>query len=282
MSAVQSAAQDLAYEASPWVQRLARFGYFAKGIVYMLVGVLSVQAAIGAQQATGSRGALRVLLDAPLGRVAIGVIAFGLFAYAFWRLYDAVADPERDGMGHRLYAAGVAILHFALAVEGARLAYSGYGGDGDGGTEHWTATGLSQPFGGWIVGAVGAGVIGWGIAQLVKAWRAKLDDQLELGRLRPDTRVWVRRISRFGIAARGVVFGVIGIHLVRAALQYDASEARDAGGALRALEQQPMGPWLLALVALGLFAYGIYELLRARYRIIHVGERRTGIRIERA
>jgi hypothetical protein len=92
----------------------------------------------------------------------------------------------------------------------------------------------------------------------------------------------VRRISRFGIAARGVVFGVIGIHLVRAALQYDASEARDAGGALRALEQQPMGPWLLALVALGLFAYGIYELLRARYRIIHVGERRTGIRIERA
>ncbi|HSJ12974.1 MAG TPA: DUF1206 domain-containing protein [Longimicrobiales bacterium] len=275
---------ELAVQASPWVQRLARFGFLSKGLVYMLVGVLAVQAAVGRSEATGSRGALRELLGAPLGSVLLGAIAIGLFGYALWRAYCAIADPERDGGWHRLYCAGVAVVHASIAVEAARLALTGIpGGEGDGGAQHWTATGLSQPFGGWIVGGVGGAIIVWGLAQLVKAWRAKLDDQLELGRLRPTTRTWVRRISRFGIAARGVVFAVAGIHLVRAALQFDASEARDAGGALRALEQQPMGPWLLGVVAAGLFAYGIYELLRARYRVIHLGGRGAGaaIRLER-
>jgi hypothetical protein len=281
MSRAAAAVDELAQQASPWVQRLARFGYLAKGVVYMLIGVLAVEAAMGSSQAAGSRGALRELVDAPLGGFILGAIAFGLFGYAIWRIYDAVADPEGDGMGHRIYSASTAVLHGAIAVEATRLVISGRGGSEDGGAQYWTATGLSQPLGNWIVGGVGIAVIGWGIAQLRRAWKAKLDDQLELGRLEPTTRKWVRWISRFGIAARGIVFGIVGVHLVRAALQWDSSEARDPGGALRALEQQPMGPWLLAGVAAGLFGYGIYELLRARYRVIHVGGVAHRIRLER-
>jgi hypothetical protein len=284
MNAVQSAADGFARDASPWVQRLARFGYIAKGVVYMLVAVLAVQAAIGSSEATGSHGAMETLLGAPLGRVALALIAIGLFGYALWRIYGAAADPEHDGVGHRFYCAGVAIIHIMLGVYAARLAISGAAGDGGSGTTRWTETGLAQPLGAWIVGAVGLGILGWGIGQLVKAWRSKLDDQLELHRLPPDRHRLVLRISRFGIAARGVVFGIIGIHLIRAALRHTATEARDAGGALRALEQQPLGPWLLAIVALGLFSYGIYEFLRARYRVIHVGgvaDRVGGIRLER-
>lgn len=281
MNEVAGTIDGIVRDASPWVQRVARFGYLAKGVVYMLIGVLAVEAALGSSQATGSRGALRELVGAPLGGFILGAIAFGLFGYAIWRIYDAAADPEGDGIGHRIYSASTAVLHGAIAVEATRLVLSGRGGSEDGGAQHWTAAGLSQPLGNWIVGGIGIAIIGWGIAQLRRAWKAKLDDQLELGRLEPGTRTWVRRISRFGIAARGIVFGIVGVHLVRAALQWDSSEARDPGGALRALEQQPLGPWLLAVVAAGLFSYGIYELLRARYRVIHVGGIAHRIRLER-
>ncbi|WP_148129269.1 DUF1206 domain-containing protein, partial [Dulcicalothrix desertica] len=73
---------------------------------------------------------------------------------------------------------------------------------------------------------------------------------------------------RFGIAARGFVFGIIGIFLVLAAIQVDGSEARGLGGTLAVLAQQPFGSWILGVVALGLIAYGIYSVIQARYRRI--------------
>jgi hypothetical protein len=284
MNRATSAVDELAQQASPWVRRLARFGYLAKGIVYMLVGALAVRAAVGHDEATGSRGALQELAGAPLGTAALAAIAVGLFGYVIWRAYTAIADPERDGPMHRVYAGGVAIFHIGIALAAARLALSGRDANpgGDSGARDWTATALGQPMGRWIVVAVAAAIIGWGIAQLVRAWKAKLDDQLELGRLQPRTRAWVKLSSRFGIAARGVVFMLVGFFLARAALAYDASHARDPGGALRSLEQQPAGAWLLAVVAAGLFAYGIYELLRAKYRRIRVGNGGSRIRLERA
>lgn len=145
---------------------------------------------------------------------------------------------------------------------------------------------LAQPFGAWLVGAAGAGLLLFGVSQLVHAWKAKLDDQLELAQLDPGQRTWVVRVSRVGIAARGLVLLLIGAFVVQAAVEFDPSEAEGVGGALRSLEQAPYGSWLLGSVALGLAAYGVYELVRARYRRIRVGEASrehdgTGIRLER-
>jgi hypothetical protein len=270
------------------VQRLARFGYLTKGIVYMLVGAIALQAALGAGDATGSRGALAALRgDAPFGAVALAAVAIGLFGYVIWRAYTAIADPELDGPLHRVYAAGVAVVYVGIALAAAKLALwpgSGSGSRksvaGDGGARDWTATALAQPLGRWLVGGAAAAIVIWGIAQLVRAWRAKLDDQLELGRLRPQPRAWVKAVSRIGIAARGLVFVLVGFFLGRAAITFDASQARDPGGALRSLEAQ--WAWLLAVVAAGLFAYGVYDLIRARYRTIHVRDNRLRIRLERA
>jgi hypothetical protein len=262
------------------VQRLARLGYLAKGIVYLLVGGIALQAAFGSSQPTGSRGALGTLPDEPWGRALLAIIAVGLFGYSLWRIYGAAADPEHDGTGHRFYSAGVAVVHIGLALAATRLALSGTGG-GDDGTQRWTATALGQPLGRWLVVGAASAIVGWGIAQLVRAWKAKLDDQLDLGRLSSGTRTWVRRTARFGIAARGVVFLLVGVFLAIAGFRHDSSEARDAGQAMSALEQQPFGSALLAVVALGLIAYAVYEFIRARYRVIRVGGGGGGVRLER-
>ncbi|HEU4846701.1 MAG TPA: DUF1206 domain-containing protein, partial [Rubrobacteraceae bacterium] len=121
-------AKRVAIRAHPWIERLARFGYIAYGVVYALVGVLAVQAAFsGADQAAGQQGALRSVLVAPLGRILLCIIALGLLAYAAWRLYEGVMDPEHEARGatgivKRLDHVLNGLFHGALAFTAGHLA----------------------------------------------------------------------------------------------------------------------------------------------------------------
>lgn len=253
-----------------WFERLARLGFLAKGAVYILVGALAAAAAFGSGAAQGSEGALQSLLGEPLGRVILGIVALGLAGYAIWRFATAILNPENDGTAKRIFHFGTGLVHTGLAIAAARMALSGGGGGGssDQRAVHWTAAVLARPLGGIAVAIAGALVAGYGLQQVYRGFTADLDDQLELGRMRAARAGWVVTIARTGLVARGVVFGLIGLFLIIAAVQSDPEEARGLGGALRTLQQQPYGPWLLALVALGLIAYGIYQLVRAKYRRI--------------
>lgn len=263
-------------QAGPWIARLARLGYAAKGIVYLLVGGLAVLAALGrGGETTGSEGALHALLQQPLGRAWLGGLAVGLAGYTLWRLVQAATDPEHpDGglkrVGMRLLYALSALIHAGLTLEAARLASGspGGGGGGEAETRHWSAVVLSQPFGAWLLGAAGAGVVGFGLVELVRAYRVDLPDRLDLSGVGREARDWIVRAARLGMSARGIVFATIGFFLIRAALRFDPGQARGVGGALRSLRGQPYGPWVLGLVALGLAAYGTFMLVQARYRRI--------------
>ena len=264
-----------AREAAPWIERLARVGYAAKAVVYFTVGLLAAQAAFGAGgETTGKSGALRTIIEQPMGRTLMAIIAAGLFGYAVWRLISAVTDAERKGseakgIAQRVGMAVRALAYAALGVEALRLV-TGAGSSGRQGAQHWTARLLDMPMGRTLVLLAGAGVIAYGIYQLYRAYAAKLSKQLDLSPLTPDVSTWVVRLSRFGIGARGVVFTIIGWFLIRAGMERDASEAGGLGEALAALERQAYGPWLLGTVALGLIAYAVYELVNARYRRISV------------
>jgi hypothetical protein len=127
---------------------------------------------------------------------------------------------------------------------------------------------LDAPLGRWLVVGAGVAVAGYGIYQLYRAWAAKLSRQLDFAALSREAGSWLMRVCRFGIAARGVVFGVCGWYLVRAGIAHNATAAADTGEALGAIERQPFGEWALAIVAVGLIAYGAYDIVQARYRVI--------------
>lgn len=264
-------ARDFVPDGVPGIEKLARWGYAAKGVVYLLVGGLAVFAAAGSGgRTTDSGGALSTFAGSTLGRAALVVIAIGLASYAIWMAVRAIKNPEHDDGGKRALHGLVALIYASLTVEAALLAWDGEGGAGGSGgnddaASHWSARLMEQPFGPWLLGAVGVGIGLYGLQQLVNAWRVKLDEQLDLGALSPTGRDWVVRIGRFGLAARGLVFTIIGWFVVQAALESQPSEARGIGGVLDTLEQTP---WLLAVIAAGLVAYGIYNLVRARYRAI--------------
>lgn len=257
------------------IERLARLGYASIGIVYMIVGVLAALAGMERGGSTaGQHNAFVVILRQPFGIVALGVIAVGLIGYTVWRLASAVTDSEHrgddaKGWALRAASAGRGLAYAAIAIEVIRLMTNRPGGGGGGGgggeqeAKHWTARLMEQPFGPWLVAAVGLGVVAYGAYQLYAAWDAKLSKRISLGEIDGRVRRKVIAVSRFGIGARGLVFFVIGGSLVMAALKNNPAAARGTSGALRALPEP-----LLVVVGIGLAAYGVYALVNARYRRI--------------
>lgn len=257
----------------PWVERAARIGYLAKGVVYLIVGGLAAAAAFGAGgRTTDSEGALATILHQPFGRVLLALVAIGLAGYVVWRAVEGIADPE----GHGTDAKGLvmrgralvsAVIHASLVVSAVAL-LTGNGGGSGGGAQGRTAELMSQPFGRWLVGLVGVVVIGAAIQQWISAYSAKFRRRMDYSRVSHDTERWLVRLGRSGLAARGVVFAIIGGFLVVAAWRADPEQAAGLAEVLHTLESQPFGPWLLGLVAIGLALYGADQVAKARLRRI--------------
>lgn len=260
-----------------WVERLARLGYTAKGIVYAIVGVLAVQAAFGTGgRTTDTKGALHTIAAQPFGKFLLVLLTIGLIGYVLWRFVQAIQDPEHKGddakgWARRLGYGISGLIYAGLALSAIQLITGTGGGGSSNSTEDWTARLLSQPFGQWLVGTVGAFTIGLGFYQFYKAYKAKFRKQLKLQQMSPTEETWATRIGRLGLAARGVVFIIIGFFLIQAGIHSNPNEAIGLDGALQALARQPYGPWLLGIVALGLVAYAIHMWVQARYRRIPTG-----------
>lgn len=256
---------------------IARAGYAARGVIYLIVGGLAALAAFGrGGETTDSRGALSEVLGAPFGKFLLAAMAVGLLGYAAWRAVQALLDPDHHGTDPkgitiRAALAISAIIHIGLAFFAAGLAFgwgtSQGGGSGDSSSQEWTAWLLSQPAGQWLVALAGLAIVGAGVAHIVKGWRADFEKYFEMN---SSEREFITPISRFGLCARGVAFLIIGGFLFVAAIQHDPSEARGLTGALQALQQQPFGWILLAILALGLFAFGVYSLIESVYRRVDV------------
>ena len=242
-------------------------------MLYATIGALAASAALGLGGSSGptdTRGAMTTVLAAPLGRVLLAAIGVSLLGYAVWRIVEAIADPEDRGNG----AKGVALrasffarglVHVGLAASALRFAVGeSSGGDGGDRPREATHTAFELPGGEWLVWAVALGLVGYGLYQLYRAAAAKLSKQLDFAKLSAEAGRWMIGVSRFGIAARGVVFIAIGWLFVRAATRHDPSEAGGIGEALRSLGA--LGPWPFAAIAVGLIAYGAYQLVNARYR----------------
>ena len=254
-----------------WIEHLARFGFAARGLVYILVGVLAAEAAAVGGRATDAHGAIQAIgQQQHFGTLLLLVVALGLAAYAVWRFAQAWLDLEHKGNDVQALATRATFVvsglgHAALAISAVSLAVGLQRGHSNA-VRTWVTRVLSAPHGRWVVAAVGLAVIGTGVYQFYKAYMALFENDLLISEMSADARLWSRRVGRAGLTARGVTFGVIGWFLLRAGLDANAHEARGVAGALRLLGRQDEGHWLLFVVAVGLAAYGFSSLVDARYR----------------
>lgn len=271
---LRAVGHDAGRAVKPWIERLGRAGFVAKAVLYVTIGLLAAAAALGkGGKATDSHGALEAIIRAPYGRVLLGLVALGLVGYAAWRVVDGIADPEGQGttakgLALRIGSVGRGVLHLALAFSAAKLALWQQADSGGSQRAAWTARVMTWPGGVYILWAAAGGLLGYGGFQLYLAATAKLAKQLDLGSCPSGMRRWLVGISRFGLAARGIVIGTVGILSARAARHHNPGEAGGTAKSLHELFALGRGPFLA--IALGLIAYGVYELVEARYRRIRI------------
>jgi hypothetical protein len=265
-----------------WYAVLARVGLVAKGISYGLVGVLALAVAVGhGGKATSRNGALATIADESWGRIVLVLLALGFAAYAIWRFVQAVAEREDPGdgeakgfakkWGKRVGYVGRGLIYAGLTYTAVRL-LTGSGAEQSQNQKarETTAAIFDWPGGRWIVGAAGLAIIGAGLWNLYRGLSTKFEEKWRGGMSRTE-REWGRGAGLVGHVARGVVFGLIGIFVTKAATDYDAQDAIGFDGALRKLADAAYGPWLLGLTAAGLVAYGVFCLVDARYRDVSAG-----------
>lgn len=258
---------------SRWVGWLGRAGLVAKGVSYALVATLALLlAADGGGRATGREGALELIADEAYGRLAIIGLAVGFAAYAAWRLAQALLDrategTDAGGLAKRAGYFARALLYAALA--GTALTLLDGTGSGSSETQETrgaTAEALTWPGGRLLVGAVGLGFLAAAAFNGYRALTQKFEEKWYVDDVGERTQRMLAGVGSAGLLARFVVFGFVGLFLVKAAYEYDPQEAIGIDGALRKVVDGAYGEALLGVVAGGLLCYALFCLVEARYR----------------
>src|SRR5919112_5317329 len=134
MSAVNTLISAVPRSPSAGIRALARLGFAAIGVVYVLMGVLALMAAVGRNQGdvgADKEDAVKRLQDLPAGSALLGLIAVGLVGYIIWRFTQAIRDTEGNGSSakgwsKRLWYICSGLFYSGLALYAGRLALSGH------------------------------------------------------------------------------------------------------------------------------------------------------------
>jgi hypothetical protein len=263
----RQAGQSAARKAdSPWVKTLGQVGVAAIGVVYLLLAWIAVQVAFGgSDQSADNTGALKEIAEKPFGKALLGVMAVGLVFFAIWQFVEAaIGFAEKDQnekIFKRVSAVAKGLFGAALAFQSLQLALGSGSQSSSQQQQDWTGKLLELPAGRVLVVLVGLGVIALSGYLVYKGVKKKFLEKLEGG---ADQKVV--KLGQVGWIARGVAFGVLGILVVVAGFEAQPEKSAGLDAALKTLAEQPFGPWILVAVALGLAAYGVFQLVTARHR----------------
>ncbi|WP_404389342.1 DUF1206 domain-containing protein [Humibacillus xanthopallidus] len=242
----------------PALEMAARIGYATNGVLHIIIGVIALALAFGSKSASADQsGALGSMAQNPLGMITLWIAVVAWLGLGIWQVTEAITG-SRD-TSDRLKAAAKAIVYVVLAWSAFSFATGGGSSSKEQSTD-FTTTLMEKPAGQWLVAAVGLGVIGVGVYHIIKGWKKKF-----LGDLESHPGEWIVKAGRVGYIAKGIALSIVGGLFVLAAVRHKPSEAQGLDGALRNLLGAPGGPVLLALVALGFIAFGIYCFGRARH-----------------
>jgi len=252
---------------SPLMETLTRIGYAARGLIYITMGLLAVQVALGKGGALASpQGAIAAIGKQPAGLVLLWVILVGIIAYAVWGVVRAVLDPLQKGHDTKgLLARGgflVSAFGYAILVIPTLGYITGASQTANGSqTQKFIAAIMAMPWGRWAIGILGLCVLAGGLVQVYLGFKSNFDRQFQTYDLNSEEVKLATDVGRFGTSARGVVFALTGVLMIVAAYNANPSQPVGMDTALTTLMNQPYGVWLLAVVAVGLIAFGFYSIM---------------------
>jgi hypothetical protein len=251
----------------PWVLRLVRLGYLAKGVIYTLLGMLAIRVGFGM---SGGRlaepsGVFVDIVRQPFGLVLLTTVGIGIVAYAAYYIVEAIADLRRKGSSwrgrlDRALTIFKAVTYGAIGIQALMFALLGDRPNGN--PEDQARTMLQIPFGSLLLALIGIGVAIYGVTQVKMAWDGQVDEDIDAAWVRREAR-WVLPLGQVGTGARGIVLVLMGIGMALAGARQQPSDADGYRETLKTMAS--INPWLLAAMGAGLLCFGLYQLCHARY-----------------
>jgi hypothetical protein len=252
----------------PGFVRLGRVGWFAKGVVYLLAGLLALTIvtrsfgwSTGSTQEASPTGAIKEIAHSTGGPLLLWALAIGLFLYAAWRVVTALLPGDTDAKAwvKRIGYLVSAVLYGTFGLTAVSLARSPAStANGNTKVTDLTARLMGHGAGRWLVGIVGVVALGAALYRAEKGVRVDVGDELDLTGMSASRARWTQRLGAIGEIGRGVAIGLIGLFLVRAAVTFDPNEATGLDGALRRIVNDWWGVVLVAVVGIGFVAYGVF------------------------
>jgi hypothetical protein len=271
MSGISTQAEQAGRQAqqSEWLDHAARIGLLAYGLVHLVLAWLAVQLALGDREGSAdSQGAVQQLAEQPFGQVLVWAVAIGMFLLALWQGLEAIfGHRDEDGFTRvrkRVTSAGKAVIYVVIGISAVHAA-TGPSSSKKNGTDSTTAKVMDWPGGQVIISAVGLAIICIGGYLVHRAWTEKFAKHINAEGKSGETGKAYLWFGKAGYTAKGVTFGIVGGLFLYAGLSHDAKKSGGLDQALHKVLQQPFGPYLLILIALGLGCYGLFCFARARH-----------------
>ncbi|WAJ26486.1 DUF1206 domain-containing protein [Antarcticirhabdus aurantiaca] len=266
------AGKDMVRAHGSRIEALARLGYLGRAVVYFIIGGFALRAAVASGEPIGTEGAIRTVVGAQFGVVLLWALTASLAGFAIWRIVYGVMDPDRRGSGAKGWVIRIAsilsaAIYAALALSTGRLALGLAASTGEKPHESLVKMAFEAGFGLWLTYAVAALLLVVGIVYAVRGFGASFDKYMVLP---ASTLPWLRWTCQAGLVARGLVFAVLAWLLYGGASSLSADATPGTEDALSAVLGWPYGHVLLALMGIGLVAFGVFGLAQARYRRIDV------------
>lgn len=240
----------------------------------MTLGLLAALTVFGLRHRNPDlREALEAINEQPLGPFFLILLILCSLALALWRGLQSIADLEEKGRSlagllQRARLIGSAGLQIGLCVlSGAILA-----GHSPVSSERIARASASRlvafPLGWTLLFAAGAACAGVGVFYFYRAFTGKFHAWFRCEEMHPRGMLFCFALGRLGYAARGAIACSIGYFLAVAGYYARPEQVTGLAGALDALFQQPLGHGVVALIAAGLVAHGLFALASARFGAI--------------
>jgi hypothetical protein len=250
------------------VEWLARLGLVSRGAIWLTVGLLAAQVALGDKQRADKNGALAAIKDKPFGELLLVILAVGFFGYAAWRLLEGAVGHRDEDDDRKRWAKRIASLfrggiYLFLGASTTKFVFSSGGNDK---TKPLTARVMAATGGRTLVLLIGAGLVIGGLAMAFRGVRQKFEDLVHMEKMPGPVQSMTRVVGTVGLVSRGIVFALVGWFLIDAAIRFEPDKAKGLDASLKTVAHQPFGRVALFAGAVGLLAFALWSWIEARYR----------------
>lgn len=260
----------------PYTKKLARFGFYTKGFIFIVVGMLALLVATGQRggELADATGALATIAEKPYGRILLIIFIVGAFGHGAWNILRGVADIDGAGGGvqgvfRRGIAVGVGIFYLGLAWTAWIKIISERVQHGNGELPRtFAAILLALPLGAVLMFLIGLGIIGAGFHECYSGISGKYQNAFRLFPLSGNQRRIITVLGFLSFTARALILALMGYFFIMASFSWNPNDAAGLDGALAALAATYYGKTLLFVTSVGLICHGVLALYEARFRRI--------------